>query len=59
MRRLDVFETLRLYENFARPMHEKFVQPSARRATEVWKGLPTVDRIRKLVRRLKSRVANE
>jgi len=53
-RRLDVFETLRLYESFARPMHEKFVEPSRNRASEVWKGLPTEARIRKLVRRLES-----
>src|SRR3989344_471041 len=49
-RRLDAFETLRLYEAFARPMHEKFVQPSARRAHEVWSGLPAEARIKKLVR---------
>ena len=58
VRRLDAFETLRLYEAFVRPMHEKFVQPSKIRATEVWKGLPTVDRIRKLVRQLKTFIRN-
>ena len=35
-RGIPVAETLRLYENFARPMHEQFVQPSARHATLVW-----------------------
>lgn len=35
-RGLPVEETLRLYETFVRPMHEQFVQPSARRADHVW-----------------------
>lgn len=35
-RALPVEETLRLYETFVRPMHEQFVQPSARRADHVW-----------------------
>ena len=29
-------ETLRLYETFARPMHDIFVQPSACHASEIW-----------------------
>lgn len=53
VRQLDVFETLRLYETFAQPMHEKFVQPSRKHADEVWEGLPTETRIKKLVQRLK------
>jgi uridine kinase len=32
-------ETLRLYETFARPMHERFVQPSAARARHLWRPL--------------------
>lgn len=55
-RNLDVFETLRLYEEFARPMHEKFVHPSRRHADEIWENLPTEDRIRKLIKRIKSRL---
>jgi uridine kinase len=35
-RRIPVEETLRLYEKFVRPMHERFVLPSARHATAVW-----------------------
>ncbi len=56
MRRLDVFETLRLYESFARPMHEKFVEPSRRHADEIWEGLPTEGRIRKLIQFIKRRL---
>lgn len=52
-RRLDVFETLRLYEEYARPMHEKFIHPSRRHADEIWEGLPTESRIKKLIRRIK------
>lgn len=35
-RRVDVEETLRLYEDFVRPMHFRYVQPSARHATWIW-----------------------
>ena len=35
-RGIPIEEILRLYETFARPMHERFVQPSARHATLVW-----------------------
>lgn len=38
-RGIAVEETLRLYENFVRPMHERYVQPSARHATHVWDAL--------------------
>jgi uridine kinase len=38
-RGIPVAETLRLYERFVRPMHERFVQPSARYATHVWRPL--------------------
>ena len=55
-RNLNVFETLRLYENFARPMHDKFVQPSAKKADEIWAGLPTRKRLLKLSARLKKRL---
>jgi uridine kinase len=35
-RRIPVEETLRLYLKFVRPMHERFVRPTARHATTVW-----------------------
>lgn len=35
-RRVDLEETLRLYENYVRPMHAKFISPSARHAKWVW-----------------------
>ena len=38
-RRIPLEETLRLYERFVRPMHERYVEPSARHATYVWKPL--------------------
>lgn len=36
-RRVDLDETLRLYEHCVRPMHERYVQPSATHATWVWR----------------------
>ena len=41
-RGIPVEETLRLYERFVRPMHERYVQPSAAHATDVW--MPLTDR---------------
>ena len=38
-RAIDLDETLRLYENFVRPMHERFIAPSAARARKVWRPL--------------------
>jgi uridine kinase len=38
-RRVDLEETLRLYEDTVRPMHKEFVQPSSRHATWVWSQL--------------------
>jgi len=38
-RGIPVEETLRLYERFVRPMHERFVQPSGRHATHIWRPL--------------------
>lgn len=35
-RRIDLEETLRLYEHCVRPMHHKFIQPSGARADHVW-----------------------
>jgi uridine kinase len=55
-RRVDLEETLRLYEHCVRPMHERFIQPSAQHATWVWrqeddKKFPA-DLLRTLERRL-------
>lgn len=36
-RRVDLEETLRLYEHCVRPMHLRFIKPAAARATWVWK----------------------
>jgi uridine kinase len=41
-RSIPADETLRLYETFARPMHERFVQPSAAHAEHVWRALEDV-----------------
>ncbi len=38
-RRVDLEETLRLYEDFVRPMHRRYVAPSARHATWIWSQL--------------------
>lgn len=38
-RRIDLGETLRLYEQYVRPMHEEFIQPTAPRATWRWRQL--------------------
>jgi len=35
-RGIPIAETLRLYESFVRPMHERFVQPSVRHASVIW-----------------------
>ncbi|PIR15104.1 MAG: uridine kinase [Elusimicrobia bacterium CG11_big_fil_rev_8_21_14_0_20_64_6] len=38
-RRVDLNETLRLYEEFVRPMHKRFVEPSSHHATWIWSQL--------------------
>ncbi len=38
-RRVDLEETLRLYEEFVRPMHRRYVAPSAKHATWIWSQL--------------------
>lgn len=56
-RRVDLPETLRLYEEFVRPMHRRFVTPSSRHATWIWSQLddPSFPEllIRDLTRRLR------
>jgi uridine kinase len=36
-RRVDLQETLRLYEHCVKPMHERFIAPSAAHATWIWR----------------------
>jgi len=38
-RRVALDETLRLYEDFVRPMHKRYVAPSSRHATWIWSQL--------------------
>ncbi|MBI3564256.1 MAG: uridine kinase [Elusimicrobia bacterium] len=38
-RRVELDETLRLYEDFVRPMHQRFVVPSSHHATWIWSQL--------------------
>ncbi len=38
-RRIDLDETLRLYEQYVRPMHEKFIEPTAPLATWRWRQM--------------------
>ena len=38
-RRVDLHETLRLYEEFVRPMHHRFVGPSSHHASWIWSQL--------------------
>src|SRR6185312_6285644 len=38
-RRIDLEETLRLYEDYVRPMHHRYVVPSSHHATWIWSQL--------------------
>ena len=38
-RRVELEETLRLYEDFVRPMHKRYVAPSSHHATWIWSQL--------------------
>lgn len=53
-RAIDLGETLRLYETFVRPMHERFIQPSAARARKVWRPLEDRGFPRQLLQQLKN-----
>ena len=53
-RAIDLGETLRLYETFVRPMHERFIQPSAARARKVWRPLEDRAFPRQLLQELKN-----
>lgn len=55
-RRIDVEETLRVYEHCVRPMHHKFVEPSSHHATWIWSQLTDKTFPRLLVQDLKRRL---
>ncbi|HEX4047036.1 MAG TPA: hypothetical protein VH309_04355, partial [Elusimicrobiota bacterium] len=38
-RRVELDETLRLYEDYVRPMHHRYVVPSSHHATWIWSQL--------------------
>ncbi len=56
-RAIDLEETLRLYENFVRPMHERFIAPSAARARKVWHPLEECGFPRQWLQKLKQTLA--
>ena len=56
-RGLPAAETLRIYEQFARPMHERFVESSAASASEVWRALEDRRFPRRLADALKTRIS--
>lgn len=58
-RRVDVQETLRIYEQSVRPMHREFVAPSARYATWIWSQLEDAEFPALLVADLRRRLAGD
>jgi len=57
-RRVDLNETLRLYEHCVRPMHERFIAPSAAHATWVWRQEEDAAFPDDLIRALKKRLTS-
>ncbi len=57
-RDISIEETIRLYKTFARPMHDRFVQPSCRHAREIWNELPNSRMVGKLAARIRRAIAN-
>lgn len=55
-RRVDLQETLRLYEHCVRPMHERYIAPSAAHATWVWRQEEDRRFPERLLRELKKRL---
>lgn len=55
-RRVDLNETLRLYEEFVRPMHKRFVEPSSHHATWIWSQLDDRTFPKLLIKDLKRRL---
>lgn len=58
-RRVDLNETLRLYEEFVRPMHKRYVEPSAHHATWIWSQLEDRTFPDLLIKDLKRRLAEK
>ena len=56
VRRVDLEETLRLYERFVRPMHDRFIEPSAARATFRWLQMEDRRFPRELLREIRARL---
>ncbi len=56
-RRVDLEETLRLYEEFVRPMHKRYIEPSSRHATWIWSQLDDKTFPNLLIKDLKRRLA--
>jgi len=55
-RRIDLEETLRLYEHCVRPMHERYIAPSSARATWIWRQLEDAKFPADLLRTLQTRL---
>lgn len=58
-RGVELGETLRLYEDFVRPMHKRFVEPSAHKSTWVWSQLDDRTFPDLLISDLKRRLADQ
>lgn len=58
-RRVDLEETLRIYEHSVRPMHREFVQPSSHHATWIWSQLEDAEFPELLLADLRRRLAGE
>ena len=58
-RRVDLDETLRLYEDYVRPMHRRYVAPSSRHATWIWSQLDDRKFPDLLIRDLEHRLSGE
>ena len=58
-RRVDLDETLRLYEHCVRPMHKRFVEPSSHHATWIWSQLEDRTFPNLLIKDLKRRLAEK
>lgn len=56
-RRVDLEETLRLYEHCVRPMQERFIAPSSEHATWIWRQLEDEGFPEDLLRTLEARLA--
>lgn len=57
-RRVDLEETLRLYEHCVRPMHERFIQPSSRHAVLLWKQEEDRKFPQRLLRAVEARIGS-